>query len=116
MPGVDRCIVGYSGGLEPDPTYHNIQDYTEALLIEYDPSSTTSFTSILDTWRSQHTPYPNKRQYRSVIWFLNAEQEAIAKEGYGSEKYVDIEPATRFFMAEAYHQDYVKKLSRSRVY
>lgn len=111
MAGVDRCIVGYSGGVKPDPTYQNIQDYTEALLVEFDPTI-TSFQAILETWRSEHTPYPNKRQYRSVIWHLSEGQEQVAKEKYGSEKYVDIEPATQFFMAETYHQDYVKKMSR----
>jgi peptide-methionine (S)-S-oxide reductase len=37
MDGVKRCVVGYSGGKADNPTYRNIQDYTEALLVEYNP-------------------------------------------------------------------------------
>lgn len=37
IAGIKRCIVGYSGGKTDDPTYRSIQDYTEALLVEYDP-------------------------------------------------------------------------------
>ena len=114
MAGVDRCLVGYSGGEAPDPTYQNIQDYTEALFIEYDPS-VTSYEAILTLWRSQHTPYPNKRQYRSAIFTLNEQQEKLANEFCKEEKYVAIEPATSFYLAEEYHQNYLKKMTGSSV-
>lgn len=94
-------------------SYDNIQDYTEALLIEYDPA-VVSYRAILDLWRSQHTPYPNKRQYRSAIMYRNEEQKKVAEESYGKEKYVDIEPATQFYMAEEYHQNYLKKMTAGR--
>lgn len=113
MTGVDRCLVGYAGGVRTDPHYQNIQDYTEALLIEFDPS-VTSFAKILQLWRTLHAPYPSKRQYRSAIMYLNKQQAAVAMELCGGEKFVDIEPATNFFMAEEYHQDYLKKVQSYR--
>jgi peptide-methionine (S)-S-oxide reductase len=113
--GVDRCIVGYSGGVAPDPTYRNIQDYSEALLIEFDPT-VSSYEKILKLWRGMHTPYPSNRQYRSAIMYLNEEQEKIAKEFCKGEKNVDVEPATEFYLAEEYHQNYINKSMASRVY
>jgi peptide methionine sulfoxide reductase MsrA len=113
VAGVDRCIVGYSGGIQPNPNYGNIQDYTEALLIEFDPS-VTSYTELLKLWRSLHTPYPSKRQYRSAIMYLNEEQAEAAQEFTKGEKYVNVEPATKFYLAEEYHQDYLKKMTGTR--
>jgi Peptide methionine sulfoxide reductase len=112
VAGVDRCIVGYAGGIQPNPNYGNIQDYTEALLIEFDPS-VTSYTELLELWRSLHTPYPSKRQYRSAVMYLSEEQAKAAQEFTKGEKYVDVEPVTKFYLAEEYHQDYLKKMTAS---
>jgi len=95
-------------------SYDNIQDYTEALLIEFDPT-VVSYKDILELWRSQHTPYPNKRQYRSALLYVNESQKAVAQEFAKNEKYVDVEPVTKFYMAEEYHQNYLKKMT-SRVF
>ena len=48
--GVARVVVGYTGGEEPNPTYQNIQDATEAYLIEFDPTILT-FEQILNDVR-----------------------------------------------------------------
>jgi peptide-methionine (S)-S-oxide reductase len=107
-------LVGYAGGNGIDPTYQNIQDYTEAIFVEYDPDVTT-FADVLRLWRSSHTPYPaSKRQYRSAIWYMNAQQEQLARDFCQGLQHVDIEPATNFFMAEEYHQNYLAKM-RARV-
>jgi peptide methionine sulfoxide reductase MsrA len=106
-------LVGYAGGDGVDPTYQNIQDYTEAIFIEYNPE-VTSYTDILRLWQNSHTPYPNKRQYRSAIWYTNAEQEKLARDFCQGQTYVDIEPAKNFFMAEEYHQNYLAK-ARARI-
>jgi peptide methionine sulfoxide reductase MsrA len=106
----ERCLVGYAGGNGIDPTYQNIQDYTEAIFVEYDPDVTT-FADVLRLWIDSHTPYPaSKRQYRSAIWYMNAEQEQLARDFCQGQQYVDIEPATNFFMAEEYHQNYLTKM------
>lgn len=63
-------------------------------------------------------PYPSKRQYRSAIFYLNDEQRKIAEEFCSAMKYgkfVDVEPVTRFYMAEEYHQNFLAK-QRSRVF
>jgi peptide-methionine (S)-S-oxide reductase len=114
VAGVDRCIVGYSGGVAPDPTYRNIQDYSEALLIEFDPT-VTNYLEILKLYRGMHTPYPSNRQYRSAVFYLNEAQEQIAKDFCKGEKNIDVEPATEFYLAEEYHQNYITKSMSSNV-
>mmetsp|Transcript_10867 Transcript_10867/g.30048 ORF Transcript_10867/g.30048 Transcript_10867/m.30048 type:complete len:119 (-) Transcript_10867:308-664(-) len=114
MEGVSRCLVGYGGGRELNPTYQTIMDHTEAILVEYDPS-VVSFQDILTKWKQEMgEPYPQKRQYRSAIFALNPEQEQVAnkfvEDNFRYAKYVDVEPATRFYMAEEYHQDYIAKM------
>lgn len=42
-----RAVVGYTGGLEENPCYHNMLDSSEAILIEYDPAQ-LSYSEILD--------------------------------------------------------------------
>jgi peptide-methionine (S)-S-oxide reductase len=105
--------VGYSGGLQPDPTYQNIMDYTEALLVEYDPSIIT-FEGILKKWRSFGQPYPAKTQYKWAVFAMNNEQARVANEFCAGEKYIAIEPVTTFYMAEEYHQDFMKKTGNLR--
>mmetsp|Transcript_14501 Transcript_14501/g.24017 ORF Transcript_14501/g.24017 Transcript_14501/m.24017 type:complete len:110 (+) Transcript_14501:277-606(+) len=109
MNGVTRCVVGYSGGLEPDPTYQTMMDYTEAVLVEFNPSI-VSLEQILNKWKRLADPYPSKRQYRSAVWFLNAKQEEVAKEFCHGMEYVDVEPATKFYMAEERHQNFLARL------
>ncbi len=41
LDGVARCVVGYSGGVEPNPNYGQMMDYTESLLVEFDPNVVT---------------------------------------------------------------------------
>lgn len=109
MNGVRRCVVGYSGGTRPNPTYENIMDYTEAILVEYDPKI-VSYRQILQKWRKLGEPYPAKRQYRSAIFCLNAEQEAIASDFCDGLEFVDIEPVTKFYMAEERHQNFLARM------
>lgn len=41
MNGVARCKVGYCGGVESDPTYDNMKDFTESVFLEFDPNVVT---------------------------------------------------------------------------
>lgn len=109
MRGVVKCIVGYSGGLEVDPTYSEMKDYTESLLVEFDPS-VVSYQQILAKWKSLSSPYPSKKQYRTAVFFLGAKQEETAKELCAGMKDVDVEPATQFYMAEERHQHFLARL------
>ena len=113
VPGVKRCIVGYCGGLQPDPTYQEILDYTEALLVEYDPT-VVRFEDILKKWRSFGQPQPASTQYKWAVFTLNEEQERVAKEFCADEKHIAIEPVTQFYMAEDFHQNFLKKTGNLR--
>lgn len=109
MPGVERCLVGYSGGHRPFPTYETMMDHTESVLIEYDPSK-LSYRDILQKWRTLGEPYPTKTQYRSAVFFLNPQQEEIANDFCRGINHVDVEPATKFYMAELRHQDFLDRM------
>jgi len=117
--------VGYTGGTQPNPTYQNIKDATEAVLVEYDPAL-ISYESILKEWSKQHHPFmPQKCQYRSAIFVKNVEERLIAEKvvkelgaskGSGLKVYTDIEEAGAFYRAEEYHQDFLNKQSSSRTF
>jgi len=125
MEGVERVVVGYTGGEQLNPTYQNIKDATEAVLIEYDPSI-ISYKELLTSWSKQHYPFapPMKTQYKSAIWVKNEEErdvvknvleELVEKTGGGKLKvYVDVEDVKPFYKGEEYHQDFLNKQSRSR--
>jgi peptide-methionine (S)-S-oxide reductase len=108
VDGIERCLVGYAGGTAPNPTYQNIQDYTEALLIEFDPT-VISYRALLGLWKDMHSPYPSNRQYRSAVLTTNAAQDEVAREFCQKIQFVDIEPATTFYLAEEYHQNFLQK-------
>ena len=114
--------MGYSGGGELAPTYRSIKDSTEAILLEYDPMS-VSFRQLLVEWSRQHAPYqlPYSTQYRSVIFYSDDEEKTIA-ESFLKEIsamrnnvkiYTSVEPMTKFYQAEEYHQHYLAKLTGS---
>lgn len=117
MNGVSRCIVGYSGGKEENPTYRNIKDHTEALLVEFDPKR-CSYEDLVVEWSRMHTPSTRKAkcQYRSAVWYLTEEQketcdEVVAgiKALHGKDVETTVEPATRFYRGEEYHQNFMAK-------
>ena len=113
MAGVVRTRVGYAGGAKAAPTYHDLGDHTEAMQIDYDPTQVT-YQELLDVFWDSHdvcTP-PLSQQYKSIIFYQNEEQRSLATEGKAREEarrgkvYVEIIPATEFYLAEAYHQKY----------
>lgn len=121
MNGVARCVVGYSGGKQPNPTYRCIKDYTEALLVEFDPTQ-VSYEDLVLSWTQMHRPcVRGKTQYRSAVWYVDKEQKETArevvKEWTASSReplYTDVEPATSFYRAEEYHQFFMRKQMTSR--
>lgn len=116
MRGVTKCVVGYTGGVQEKPHYHNIADYTEALLVEFDENA-VSLTEILSEWRKQTSPYKTSCQYRTALWYRNDEQKAVMEDvvnDMSGGRYVDVEPATQFFRAEEYHQDFIVKQTQAR--
>ncbi|KAG7346600.1 methionine-S-sulfoxide reductase [Nitzschia inconspicua] len=118
MKGVARCVVGYSGGKKPNPTYKKILDHTEALLVEYDPSR-VSYEDLVVSWTQMHFPNNSKGkcQYRSAVWYLTVEQKEIAEDVVEQWKasttcealYTSVERARTFYRAEEYHQFFMEK-------
>lgn len=117
MKGVVRVLVGYTGGTDPNPTYHKIKDHTEALLIEFDPKE-ISYWQILEMWHDNDYPWKREpRQYRSAIFWTSLTQqdqalqfvEHLARSNPKKRLYSDVEFVSKFFRAETYHQNYHAK-------
>jgi len=128
IQGVVSTTVGYSGGSSKNPTYKDVcsgrTGHAEVVQVEYDPSK-TSYEELLNVFWSVHDPTQLNRQgpdvgtqYRSAIFFYNAEQEAAAKAAkahlersgrYRKPIVTEIIPASEFYMAEEYHQQYFEK-------
>ena len=125
LKGVEKVISGYSGGFVKNPTYEEVCDqktgHAECLNIEYDPDK-ISFDELLEVFWKTHDPTtPNQQgndigtQYRSVIFYHNAEQKEKAEKykkelnesGVFDKSIVTaIEPFTVFYPAENYHTNY----------
>jgi len=128
LPGVVSTRVGYTGGDFPDPTYKDVctdrTGHAEAVEVEYDPTK-LSYEKLLGTFWENHDPTQLNRQgpdwgtqYRSAIFFTTPEQEAEAKASkaaleksrrYSKPIVTQIVPASTFFQAEDYHQQYLEK-------
>jgi peptide-methionine (S)-S-oxide reductase len=128
VPGVVATAVGYLGGTLVNPTYHDVctdrTGHAEVVQVEFDPSKVT-FDQLLDVFWANHDPTTLNRQgpdhgsqYRSAIFFHSPEQEKAAeasKERIGkSGKFrrpivTEITPASTFYKAEDYHQQYLEK-------
>ena len=101
--------MGYAGGIEEDPSYSDMKDYTESIFIEFNKSQIT-YDSILSKWKALSAPYPTDRQYRTAIFFLSQQQELLANDASRGMDSVFVEPVTRFFMAEERHQNFLDRL------
>jgi methionine-S-sulfoxide reductase len=132
LPGVVSTKVGYTGGTLRNPTYEDVSTHTtghaEAVEIEFDPSK-ISYEQLLDVFWKIHDPTTVDRQgpdvgsqYRSAIFFHDKKQgtaaiaskEKLEKSGIYKGKIVtQIVPAPEFYLAEDYHQQYLKKRGRT---
>jgi len=128
VTGVSSTAVGYLGGTLKNPTYHDVctgkTGHAEVVQLEYDPSL-VSYEELLNVFWSLHDPTTLNRQgpdvgtqYRSATFFHNAEQEAVAKASkeklqnsgrYKRDIVTEITPASEFYRAEEYHQQYIEK-------
>jgi peptide-methionine (S)-S-oxide reductase len=125
LRGVDRVVSGYTGGLQPNPSYQQVctgtTGHAEAVQITFDPQ-VVSYRELLEIFFTIHDPTTLNRQgidvgtqYRSAIFYhtpeqLAAAQETIARlsaEGLWDAPIVtELVPATVFYPAEDYHQEY----------
>jgi peptide-methionine (S)-S-oxide reductase len=125
LKGVEDVVSGYAGGHTENPTYREVCDGTtghaEVAQIRFDPS-VIPFKEILQVFFSVHDPTTLNRQgndvgtqYRSAIFYHDAEQRRVAeeviddvtKEGvYDNPIVTDVAPLEKFWPAEDYHQEY----------
>ena len=128
VPGVVSAAVGYAGGTLENPTYKDVcsgrTGHAEVVEVEYDPAR-ASYDDLLTVFWENHDPTTLNRQgwdvgtqYRSAIFFHTPEQEAAARASKAqleqSGKYrkpivTEITPASTFYRAEEYHQQYLEK-------
>ena len=134
MTGVKSAISGYMGGHIDKPTYRQVcsgdTGHVEVVQVTYDPAQ-VSFRDLLDVFFTVHDPTQLNmqgndvgEQYRSVVFYTTEEQreeaeKAIAElqaSGAHSERVVTaVEPASTFYPAEDYHQEYFDN-NRSQPY
>jgi peptide-methionine (S)-S-oxide reductase len=130
-PGVVSTSVGYEGGYTPNPTYEEVcsgrTGHAETVRVVFDPAQ-VSYETLLKVFWESHDPTQGMRQgndvgsqYRSAIFYQNAEQretaersaaeygKKLAEHGYG-EITTEIVPASEFYFAEDYHQQYLYKV------
>jgi peptide-methionine (S)-S-oxide reductase len=126
IEGVLKTTVGYTGGTVSDPSYEQVcsdrTGHAEAVEVWFDPS-VVSYEGLLNTFWTIHDPTSRNRQgwdfgsqYRSAIFFHDAEQErqAIASRdahqaSLSKEIATQIVTAPDFYDAEDYHQRYFEK-------
>jgi peptide-methionine (S)-S-oxide reductase len=127
MAGVLSVESGYMGGHTENPTYQDVcsgtTGHVEVVQITFDPN-VASYRDILDVFFATHDPTTRDRQgndvgtqYRSVIFTHSDEQLAAAEEAirelneariWDRPIVTEVRPATRFYRAENYHQEYFR--------
>ena len=121
--GVVDTEVGYTGGLNDNPTYQNHPGHAEGLKNSYDDTK-TSYRAILDYFFRVHDPTTLDRQgndvgasYRSAIFYQDDAELSDAKEmirlvnesgNWPNPVVTTLEPFAKFWPAEDYHQDYLQ--------
>jgi len=128
IKGVTSTTVGYTGGTTKNPSYKDVctgrTGHAEAVEVEFDPAQ-VSYRELLAAFFQNHNPTTLNSQgpdfgtqYRSAIFVHDAEQEAEAREAIATlEKshifkrpiVTEIKPASDFYRAEEYHQQYLAK-------
>jgi peptide-methionine (S)-S-oxide reductase len=130
---VYTTAVGYEGGFTPNPSYEEVctgrTGHAETVRVVYDPQK-VSYQQLLKVFWESHDPTQGMRQgndigtqYRSAIFHHSPAQQAAAEQsaadfqqrlrerGYG-DIVTEIVPASEFYFAEDYHQQYLYKVPR----
>jgi peptide-methionine (S)-S-oxide reductase len=128
VPGVVTAVSGYTGGTVPNPSYEQVSTgrtgHAEAVEVTYNPAK-VSYTQLVDWFWHNIDPVDARgqfcdkgTQYRSAIFYRNDEQKKVAEASkaalVASGRFkqpiaTEITPASAFYPAEDYHQDYYKK-------
>lgn len=128
VPGVISTISGYIGGSKVDANYENVSSgktgHVEAVEVHFDPAK-TNYAKLLAVYWLTIDPLTHNRQfcdrglqYRSVIFYDDLDQKKLAEVSkaelassgrFSKPIMTEIWPATTFYPAEEYHQDYYIK-------
>ena len=134
LRGVLSILPGYAGGTMENPSYEDVSTgktgHAEVLKVEYDPA-TVSFWDLLTVFFATHDPTTLNRQgndvgtqYRSAIFYTDAKQRDEAmdfvkkladEETYEDPIVTEIQPLSKFWPAESYHQRYYE-LNQNKPY
>jgi len=128
IPGILHTEVGYTGGQTLNPKYEDVKTgktgHAEAVRVEFDPKK-INYRDVLSYFFRMHDPTTLNRQgndigsqYRSAIFYFSDEQKKIAEEKkrevdqsgkWRRPVVTEVVPASAFYSAEDYHQDYLVK-------
>lgn len=120
--GVIRAVSGYTGGMSENPTYEQVckkkTGHVEAVEVLFDPKQ-TDYETLAKMFFEIHDPTQTDRQgpdigeqYRSAVYYRDDKQKAVAEKlvrlltDKGFKVVTRLEPSSRFWRAETYHQDY----------
>ncbi|HTP88616.1 MAG TPA: peptide-methionine (S)-S-oxide reductase MsrA [Candidatus Acidoferrales bacterium] len=127
MDGVMSVESGYMGGAMPNPDYRSVcsgrTGHVEVVQVTFDPA-VTSYREILEVFFAMHDPTSMDRQgndtgpqYRSVIFYHDDSQRRTAEnmiaefnreQAFGRPIVTEVRPASTFYIAEDYHQEYFR--------
>ncbi|HML93939.1 MAG TPA: peptide-methionine (S)-S-oxide reductase MsrA [Thermodesulfobacteriota bacterium] len=128
LPGVVSTTVGYTGGTEKNPSYHDVcygrTNHLESIEVVYDPDK-VSYEELLDVFWLNIDPTDDGgqfvdrgRHYKTAIFYHDEEQKKTAEESkrkleesgrYKAPVVTTVRPAMEFYPAEDYHQKYYEK-------
>ena len=126
LAGVRDAVSGYAGGSTVNPVYEEVSTgktgHAESVQVYYDPAK-ISYASLVDAFFASMDPTTLNRQgndvgteYRSVAFYRNAAEKKVIEEEisrinqsklYKNKVVTEVVPFTRFYPAEAYHQEYI---------
>lgn len=126
LDGVLATVSGYTGGTKKDPTYEEVSagrtGHAEAVQVTYDPKKISYAKLVNVFWRNVDPLTANRQfcdggsQYRTAIFYHDEDQKRLAEASkkalslrFDKPIVTEIVPASEFYPAEEYHQDYYKK-------
>lgn len=125
VAGVKSVVSGYAGGTTANPTYEDVctgrTGHAEVIRVEFQPQE-VSYERLVEIFFEAHDPTTLNRQgadvgtqYRSVIFYHNDAQKAVAEKvkaaaqaNFDDPIVTEISPLPLFYPAEDYHQDYFR--------
>lgn len=130
LKGVEKVVSGYTGGITKNPTYRDICNgdtgHAEVIQVTFD-SDIITYDELLAIFMTTHDPTTLNRQgadygtqYRSVIYYHDENQKAVAEEvlalinpSFDNKVVTELSPLGVFYPAEVYHQDYYNQNSNA---